>query len=375
MCFLCVLSLGYVFLMMRYVAGWCSLKEFKRNPLFVPKAKITVLIPARNEEESIGRLLECYNNQSYPKELLEVIVINDNSTDDTEKIVNEWLQKAGFTLKLIQLDKNVPFGSFKKAGLTKGVELAVGEIIVTNDADCFMGEHYLKRMVEQFVKSDSKMLLGPVAFTGLNNFISKFQAIDFFSMIGIAGASANNNFPQVCNGANLMYSKEAFFEVNGFKDVDEVPSGDDMFLMQKIDCKWKGSVNFIKSLEACVYTYPMPTVKDFFNQRIRWASKSSKLIDKRVIAILAWMLLFNLMLVANLLIGLITAKPMSIVLFVLWVKILFDFTFLYLVAKFFKQRKLLSLFIPSQITHLVYIIVVGVLSNFIGFNWKGRVIK
>ena len=332
-------------------------------------------MPARNEEKNIGKLLKAYNKQTYALELLQVIVINDNSTDNTVGVINELKNKLNYRIDVIDLEKDVVNNSFKKKGITLGVQVALGDVIITNDADCFMAERWLETIISYYEHKRSKMIIGPVMFVKLDSFIKKFQAIDFFSMIGIAASSASNGFPQVCNGANLFFEKEAFFEVNGYEDVDDTPSGDDMFLMQKIYSRYPEAIHFVKSLDACVYTYPMPDIKSFFNQRIRWASKSTKLIDKRVTFILLIMLMFNLLLFVGFIVLLFNSTYLGLMLVFIGVKLFLDFLFLYQVSKFFKQSNLLSLFIPSQVCHILYIITVGILANFTHFEWKGRKIN
>ena len=70
-------------------------------------------------------------------------------------------------------------------------------------------------------------------------------------------------FHSMCNGANLAYSKSVFNEVNGFKDVDAIASGDDMLLMQKIKQHYPGSIGYLFSSQVTVATQPEKTWKDF----------------------------------------------------------------------------------------------------------------
>ena len=98
----------------------------------------------------------------------------------------------------------------------------------------------------------------------------------------------------MCNGANLAYSKAIFYAVDGFKGIDNIASGDDMLLMDKIQKQYPGSIGFLFSDNSIVQTLPMPTWKDFINQRIRWASKAGKYKDIKIIAVLVLVYLFNL---------------------------------------------------------------------------------
>ena len=86
----------------------------------------------------------------------------------------------------------------------------------------------------------------------------------------------------MCNGANLAYERKLFYEVDGFAGIDHIASGDDMLLMHKIAKKYPGKIYYLKSVDAIVSTHPMQSWKQFFNQRIRWASKATHYDDKRI---------------------------------------------------------------------------------------------
>ena len=100
----------------------------------------------------------------------------------------------------------------------------------------------------------------------------------------------------MCNGANLAYTKKAFTEVGGFTGIDNIASGDDMLLMHKIYKLYPDKVMFLKSKDAIVQTAPVNSVKDFFNQRIRWASKADKYDDKRIFVVLLLVYVVNVLL-------------------------------------------------------------------------------
>src|ERR1700741_4803978 len=110
--------------------------------------------------------------------------------------------------------------------------------------------------------------------------------MDFLVLQGITGASVTKKIHSMCNGANLAYEKKIFYEVNGFAGIDHIASGDDMLLMHKIAKIYPGRIGYLKSTEAIVNTQPMATWPDFFNQRIRWASKATHYNDKRIFWVL-----------------------------------------------------------------------------------------
>src|SRR6202012_3482401 len=120
---------------------------------------------------------------------------------------------------------------------------------------------------------------------------------------GSGAALIGNGQASTCNGANLAYRKDVFYAVGGFKGIDDLASGDDELLLQKVAEKYPGKIGFLKSYDAIVYTHAKHTLKEFLQQRRRWASKSVKYKDKKVTAMTVGIWLFNVSLLANACLG------------------------------------------------------------------------
>ena len=387
----------YALLIIYYSWSWRLISDFR----FVisdlkPATKISVIIPARNEAQNIGACLQSIINQSYPKELFEVIVVDDHSTDDTAAIV------TGFDLpniKLIALKDFVAaaaINSYKKKAIEIAIQQSTGELIVTTDADCIVQANWLQTIAAFYEEKKPAFIVMPVGIglaansnTPKGVFLQIFQALDFMTLQGITGASVNKKMHSMCNGANLAYTKKAFTAVNGFSGIDNIASGDDMLLMHKIYKQNRDSVLFLRSKEVIVQTQPVQTVKEFFNQRIRWASKADKYDDKRIFFVLLLVYLFNLLLVIlpvitifNNNIFAVRVYPVTLIssffelwLFLLFAKTLVELFFLFPVAKFFKKSQLLWWFPIMQPFHIVYTVIAGWLGKFGSYQWKGRNVK
>ncbi|HEV8283479.1 MAG TPA: glycosyltransferase [Chitinophagaceae bacterium] len=363
-----LLFLGYSILIIYYWQSWESTPEFfaKANS---PSSNISVIIPARNEEENIGKLLTALQNQTYPKNLFEVIVVNDHSTDNTAEIVKKFQNTA-----LLEL-KGDNINSHKKKAIDQGVNVASGNLIITTDADCIPSPVWLETIALFHQENNSVFIAAPVTYQSNSSFIEIFQALDFLTLQGVMGASVYKKIHSMCNGANLAYEKKAFFEVEGFKGIDKIASGDDMLLMHKIWKKFPTQINYLKSKQAIVFTKPMKRWKEFFNQRIRWASKARFYNDKRIFWVLLLVYLFNLSFLALLIAGIWDLKFIGWLL-LLWVaKTIIEFPFVYSVAKFFDQKSLLKYFFFFQPFHIAYTIIAGWLGQFGKYEWKGRRVK
>ena len=351
-----------------YWQSWKSIPDYISSNQRA-QTKISVIIPARNEEENISKLLKALNDQSYPKEFFEVIVVDDHSTDNTAAIVKEFYPVKLLTLK----DDNI--NSYKKKAIETGVATATGELIITTDADCLPTQEWLKTLAACKEETQAVLIVAPVVFENNDSFLGVFQSLDFMTLQGITGASVYKNIHSMCNGANLAYEKKAFYQVNGFAGVDHIASGDDMLLMHKIWEKYPKQVHYLKSKDAIVTTHPMKTWKEFFSQRIRWASKARQYDDKRVFGVLLLVYLFNVSFLSLLVAGIWNLKFL-IWLLALWVaKTIIEFPFVYSVAAFFTKQKLMKYFFFFQPLHIFYTILSGLFGQFGKYEWKGRRVR
>jgi cellulose synthase/poly-beta-1,6-N-acetylglucosamine synthase-like glycosyltransferase len=337
---------------------------------------ISIIIPARNESQNISACLDSIMGQSYPKEQFEVIVVDDHSTDDTAAIVQGY---AGKNVRLISLKealKGERLNSYKKKAIEIAISQSSGEMLVTTDADCIVPKNWLQTIASFQQENNAAFIAMPVGYNCSNRPLEIFQALDFMTLQGITGASVHKRMHSMCNGANLAYSKKVFYEVNGFKDIDNIASGDDMLLMHKVYKQHPDKVFFLKSKEVIVQTQPMQTLKDFFNQRIRWASKADKYDDKRIFAVLLLVYLFNVWLLM-LVMAAVFFHPNIFYLLagLLAGKTIVELFFLYPVAWFFNQQKLLLWFPVAQPFHICYTVIAGWLGKFGSYQWKGRTVK
>ncbi len=338
-----------------------------------PAIRVTVLVPARNEELHLEGCLRSLFNQTYPAQYLQIIVINDHSTDQTQALV-EAHRKPHLVLLNLQdlLPPEQGVRAHKKKAIEVGVRHATGELIVTTDADCQAPAGWIAALVEAYQQWSAAFIAAPVKLTPGAGLLSIFQTLDFIALQGITGATVHAGTLTMCNGANLAYSKQAFQTVDGFAGIDQIPSGDDMLLMHKIAQRFTGRVFFLKSVEAQVSTQPMSDWASFLNQRIRWSSKAEWYGDRRIFWALLGVYLLNLMLVVFAVASCFSPGWLAGFAVLILAKTAFEFPFMYQVARFFGQQRLMRYFLFLQPLHLIYIVVVGLLGKFSGYEWKGR---
>lgn len=355
----------YSILILYYWRSWKAIPDFI-PPIQTPSILISIIIPARNEERNIGELLKTLQEQTYPKDFFEIIVVDDHSTDNTVEIVTRFPE-----VKLLQL-KDDAINSYKKKAIEKGIAAASGELIVTTDADCIPTPAWLQTIASFKTKTNAGFIVAPVVFECNNQPVQVFQALDFMVLQGITGASAHKKMHSMCNGANLAYERQLFYDVDGFAGIDHIASGDDMLLMHKIAKKYPARIHYLKSADAIVSTQPMPAWKQFLNQRIRWASKATHYDDKRILWVLLLVYLFNLSFLVLLVAG-FWLPVYWLVLAGLWTgKTFVELPFVNSVAGFFGKRSLLKYFFFFQPLHIFYTIISGLLGQFGKYEWKGR---
>ncbi len=360
----------YALLLFYYKRGWQSLSEF------IPPGNnkysfISVIIAARNEENQIGNLLKALEEQTYPRDLFEIIVVDDFSTDTTAAVVKQFPLS---NLSLIQPNVSKETSSKKKA-IEAGINLAKGELILSTDADCIVPADWLGIINGFYTSTGASFIVAPVKFTHDHTTLQRFQAIDFLVLQGITAASAGNHFHIMCNGANLAYKKQAFADVKGFEGIDKVATGDDMLLMHKIHKQNPGKVFYLKNKNAVVTTEPMLTWKTFFMQRKRWASKTLVYDDYRIIAVLAFVYAFNCLFFILLIASFFNPVYWFYTLGYLLLKTAVEWRFVAAVAQFYKEQKLMRYFLFFQPIHILYTVLVGALSQFGKYEWKERTTK
>lgn len=367
-----LLLLAYLILIGYYSRAWSELEETApgqlNNGSLIP---VTVVVPMRNEAHNIERLVKLLCNQDYPSSHLQIIFIDDHSTDDSWLLLRS-LSTTCTNITCLQLP---PLVSGKKKAIEAGIVAANGDLIITTDADCSPPATWISALVAYYMANDAKFIAAPVRMKLAKGLLGIFQALDFLSLQGITGASVHRNFHMMCNGANLAYEKKAFVEVNGFEGIDEIPSGDDMLLMYKIFTKYPAQVMYCKSKGAIVDTPAESSWRNFFQQRIRWASKAVHYKDNKIFYVLLLTYVVNCCFLVLFIAAIVNSYWWWLLVLLLIMKLLIEYPFVSSVAAFFGQRKLMIFFPMLQPLHIVYTILAGWLGRFGSYMWKDRRIK
>ena len=413
---------------------WRGMPDYEFDSNIPQTTTISVVVPVRNEAVNIFYLLDDLNRQDYKN--FEVIIVDDNSEDDTVKIVQKFKKKAIFKLKVFSVDGSIAhsakrpelLGSAgcrtqdamryalcamrkggKKNAIETGIRNASGELIVTTDGDCRLNSGWLSILQNFYVSKAAKFISAPVSFSAeriahgaeskappaggaLRHVLCAMQAIEFAGLIAIGAVSIAKGSPNMCNGANIAYPRKIFYEVNGYEGNKNIASGDDEFLMHKIYalCAMRHAhVYFLKNREAMVFTKPAKNLSAFIAQRMRWASKWT-LSDIKIKLLAIFIFSVNFCLIGSIIfvimVGCCFAPPtggaegiaqnaMPYALCAMLLKVFAEFVFLKTVMKFFSKRFKTLAFVLIELIHPFYVVFFGCLSNLGGFWWKGRKVR
>ncbi|MCX6294599.1 MAG: glycosyltransferase [Bacteroidetes bacterium] len=366
----------YFFLITKYCYGWIKTKEVE--PGVDSAVYASVIVAARNEEKVLENCINSILAQDYSRENFEIIIVDDHSDDSTSQIILDYSKKYK-QIKYLQLPET-KIG--KKKAIHAAIEIAKGELIITTDADCEMGTKWLSRIISFYTQTNSKMIVGAVAFHKEKSLFEKMQSLEFLALMASGAGSLYFNKAIMCNGANLAYAKSVYLEVGGFAEIEEKASGDDVLLMYKIREKYPKGIQFLKSEEAVVFTKAKEKLADFIQQRKRWASKGFFALNIETQRVSLLIYLFNFYLVFMPLIGGLLFLNTPFYLFFLQlcfilvgIKCFIDFLLLFLSASFFKKKRFLLLFLPEQIIYMIYVVLLGLLGSIGKYEWKGRKIN
>lgn len=368
-----LIILNYAVLIVAFIIGFDKIK-LSKNDSKITVNSFSIIIPFRNEFNNLPELLSSINKLDYPIELFEIIFVDDDSSDTSVEIIKKIVSKSNIDIKIISNKRNS--NSPKKDAIETAILQSKFDWIVTTDADCIIPEKWLETFDNYIQINNPKMICAPVTYKVNKTVLNNFQLLDFISLIGSTIGSFGVNKPFLCNGANLCYSKKAFNNVGGYKGNNNISSGDDVFLLEKMITKFPNQVHFLKSKNAIVITKPQSTFKELVSQRIRWASKGKfyKNWFGKYVGISIFLTNFTLILLLPL--SLLNLFHWKGILLFFVIKFFVDFVIIIKTLIFVNQSKNIIYYPIIAFFYPFFIIFVGFLAILNKpFEWKNRISK
>lgn len=365
--FIATLGLFYLISIISLIYGWDRLRV--SNFQIRDFQHVTIIVAARNEDQHISDCIRSLLHQSYPSTYIQIIIVDDYSTDQTANNIKAF---DGITyLQLSDWHLSGEIRSGKKKCIEYALTRATGTYIMITDADCVAPHNWVQSTVGAFQSEEADVVAGPVCINNTATFFNQLQALDFWSYISLSASCIGLNRPVMSNGANFSFRKQLFSDVKGYDGYEHITSGDDVLLLHKF-INQGAKVYFNKTRDALVGTKAEDSLLSFFTQRLRWASKTAAYRNVFLIVIIVMIYLYYVALPFCLIAAI--SHPVYIKWFagIALMKSFIDFIYLYRVLNFFNQRNLLRLFLPAQLFHVCYVLLVGAVALFVPLRWKGR---
>ncbi len=330
---------------------------------------ITVIIPFRNEASNLQERIHSLEKQNYPKNRYKVILINDHSSDDFEEHVNNLKENFSF-LSLPEKSEG------KIAALNLAIDKTDTPWVICSDADCTAAENWLLSFFEREIPEHVVASCGPVRIASNGSPLQELQFLDMIGVMGMTSAGHRGLDFAMANGANLAFRRKSFYEVGGFEGSEKWSAADDMWLISQFSMLHKGSVDFNDRVEAEVTTNPELSWKGFFQQRIRWAGKTSAYTNKNILYHIGLAFGFSVFIVLLAVLTLIDSSFLSAFLvFMIWRTVL-DFMYLTIMTKKYGQKIKWASYLLVQCLHIIYIVGAGVLAmRAKRYTWKDRILS
>jgi poly-beta-1,6-N-acetyl-D-glucosamine synthase len=329
---------------------------------------ITVIVAVRDEEENVLNCIYSILNNKLNSGCFELIVINDHSTDGTVSLL-ETINRSNY--KYFNLPE---YTTGKKRAIAFGVEKSKFPIILCTDGDCIVGQKWIQTMAMSLSYNQKSFATGIVLPRYVNSALGYFQQLDFMASMVLTFFGIKKKLFFLANGANMIFYKSVFQDINGFEGNENIASGDDVFLMQKfIQAKGEDTLGFSFEDEGLVFTKSEKSWKELWQQRKRWATKLKALNDYKLMIIQGFVFIVALTTISSFIMSFIYSFLFTSFLILFFGKMIVDFYFLKNVSKSLKIYFDIQYFASSFIIYYGHIIISGLHALMpTKYTWKKR---
>jgi len=244
---------------------------------------VSIIVPARNEENTLEKTIDSLCSADYPKEKLQIIIVNDESTDKTKDVAERLIKKhKGFDIILLnRKKKSSEYG--KAPALNAALKKVKHEFVGCLDADSTIDRKAIKKMVPLFFLDEKvAAVISTIKVSNPYNIYSKIQRLEYILSTFVRTLMSKINTLHVTPGALSIYRTDVLKKLGGF---DEHTLTEDYEIAMRL--KYYG-YNIKMQNKAVSYTNVPDNFKDLWNQRVRWfrgfittAAKFKKMFGKK----------------------------------------------------------------------------------------------
>ena len=259
------------FYLFRYKAA------FQAQPTEWPQ--ISVWVAARDEAENIGDCLAALCALDYPKEKLQILIGNDQSSDNTAEIARDWAARHSF-IKVIDIVDN-DSGLKAKARVMAQLDIhAEGDFYLITDADVRVKPQWAKAMIQSMsdntgVASGTTMVQADINAKGWDFVWAKLQGIDWTYFMGLLNVISYAGVPATAVGNNMIVRKKAYWETGGYASI-KFSITEDYKLYSEICAKGYGWNN-VMAPDVLAHSVETKGFSALLHQRKRWLSGGKEL--------------------------------------------------------------------------------------------------
>lgn len=229
---------------------------------------ISILVAFRNEEQNLLACCRALDNLDYPNEKLEILLINDQSEDNSRQIVSEFISgKSQFKLVDIIEEKYNLAGKIN--ALAQAIQQTSNEYIFVTDADCQPQPGWIKTLLQYYTESTGLISGFTILEKPQPSYLDRLQKRDMIFLQGLAHITSNAHRPVTVLGNNFTFRRSVYDRVGGFEKIG-FSITEDHALMKKILDETDFRVLYIRDKDGPVISAPEVTFDQFLNQRIRW---------------------------------------------------------------------------------------------------------
>ena len=354
-------TIAYVVQMLILRMGLTRSEKATRAERYEPT--VSVIVAARNEEEHIGDCIASLLQLDYPPAKLEIIIVNDNSTDQTANRIKSFLGKSA-SLKMITVSPGTGTMRGKANALAQGIHRSSGKILLFTDADCTVPRQWVRETVQYF--TDDVGVVGGFTLLEANRIFEGIQSLDWIFLFGLASSMAGLNRPLTAIGNNVSIRRAAYDAVGGY-EVIPFSVTEDYALVHTIYQNTKYRVVFPINPGTVVISSACRTFHHLYHQKQRWGAGGLDMVFRgKAIMTIGWLAKLGMVGMAFLLQGKFFLIDIAAIGFI-------ELLYLWKPLSRFKKTALLKYFFAFEIYFTIYVLIIPFIAYFRkNVVWKER---
>ncbi len=363
---LIAINVIYVLLIIYLIIGVVRIC-YRKNNTSKKKNKVSVIVAARNEEANIINLLESLEEQTYPKDLFEVLIVDDRSHDNTYNKVQKYIISSNINIKLISINKK-DGTTGKKQAVAKGIESAANDILMFTDSDCVVNSKWIETFANEFDDKTDYILGYTHVIFRHKTFLNKLKTFEAIVYRALAASGLGNRTPITASASNMAYRKSVYLKSGGFGRFKHIPSGDDDLQLFNMWVNLR-NVKYLTSSDSQISTIEKESTSAHANLETRRASKF-KYHPKVLQLFSIFMFMYFISLGYMIYSALIASMPISIFMYIIISKVFIELLYLGYFSYKIKRLRYLWCYFAFMIVYILIFVIFAINGTLGKYKWK-----